>query len=91
MAKLEILNPLAESVMTQSPLAPRLTDLNNKRVGLYWNGKGGGDIALRTIGEQLEKRFAGTKWEIIYASLHGEKDKVEAAKGFDAVVGTTAD
>ena len=65
MAKLEVLNPLSNAELERTPLAPRLPDLNNKRIGLYWNGKGGSDIALRTIGDQLEKRFPGTKAELI--------------------------
>ena len=54
MAKLTVLNPVANTVVTKMQLADRLPDPNAKRVGLYWNGKGGGDIALRTIGEQLQ-------------------------------------
>ena len=91
MAKLEVLNPLSKAELERAPLAPRLPDLRNKRIGLFWNGKGGGDVALRAIGEQLEKRFPGTKAELIYAKIRASHDVVDRAKGFDAVVGTTAD
>ncbi len=91
MAKLEVLNPLSNAELSRAPLAPRLPDLSNKRIGLYWNGKGGGDVALRTIGEQLEKRFPGTKAELISGSIRAAQEVLDKAKGFDAVVGTTAD
>ncbi len=38
MAKLEVLNPLGKAELEQAPLAPRLPDLKNKRIGLLWNG-----------------------------------------------------
>ena len=91
MVKIEIRNPMADTVVTKTALAPRLHDLNNKRIALYWNGKAGGDIALKTLGEQLEKRFPSIKTEMIHASLCGAKEKVEAAKSFDAVIAATSD
>ncbi len=91
MAKLEVLNPLSKAELTRSPLAPRLPDLSNKRIGLFWNGKGGGDVALRTIGDQLEKRFPGAKAELIHGHQHAAKDVMDKAKSFDAVVGGVAD
>ena len=91
MAKLNVLNPVANTVVTKRQLADRLPDLNAKRVGLYWNGKGGGDIALRAIGEQLQRRFTDVQVEMIHSAIPGPKEKVEAGKGFNLVVGSTGD
>lgn len=89
--KLEILNPVANSVVKKTAVAGRVKDLTNKRIGLYWNGKAGGDVALTTIGEHLVRRFEGAQVELIASSIPGGKDKIEAAKQFAAVVGSTAD
>ncbi len=91
MVKLEILNPLGKTVVERTPLAPRLPTLINKRIGLFWNSKGGGDIAMRTIGDQLEKRFPGTKAELISGTVQATQEVLDKAKGFDAVVGGVAD
>ncbi len=91
MAKLEILSPVAHSAVSKSSLAPRPTTLDNKRIALYWNGKGGGDIALARIGELLDNRFKGLKLELIRSAIPGPKEKLERAKSFDAVICATAD
>ncbi len=91
MAKLNVLNPVANTVVTKRQLADRLPDMNDKRVGLYWNGKGGGDIALAAIGEQLQRRFSDIQVEMIHSAIPGPREMVEAGKGFNLVVGSTGD
>ena len=59
MFTLEVLAP--EAVM-QGELegfgaAPRSPSLAGKKVGLLWNAKRGGDVALDRVGEQLSNRF----------------------------------
>lgn len=59
MYTLEVLNP--EAVM-QGDLqgikpASRPSTLAGKRVGLVWNAKRGGDVALDRVGEQIRRKF----------------------------------
>ena len=48
----------------QACMPSRSGDLNNKSVGLLWNGKPNGDTLLHRISEQISQRFslAGTMW-----------------------------
>ncbi len=57
MAELRVLNPVARSMEQRIEPAPRPSDLNGKRIGLYWNIKDGGDIALRRTQELLQERY----------------------------------
>ena len=91
MAELEILNPVAQVSVHKSSLAPRLGNLDNKRIALYWNGKPGGDIALNRIGQLLESKFGDVKVEFINSRNPGPKEKVEYAKTFDGVIGGFGD
>jgi hypothetical protein len=63
----EVLNPSAECEVPVVTLAPRLSDLNSKRIGLFWNGKPFGDILLEEIGALLKDRFENV--EIIKFNL----------------------
>ncbi len=91
MVKLEIMNPVASTVVRRTPVAVRPPNLDNKKIGLYWNSKGGGDIILRRIGEQIQRRFVGVEVEMVLSSIPGPKQAVEAAKRFQAVVGSSGD
>lgn len=58
------LNVLAPEAVMQGELegfrlgaAPRSPSLAGKKVGLVWNAKRGGDVALDRVGEQLGRRF----------------------------------
>ena len=56
--KLELLNP--RGVIEAKPtlaLTPRVTDLNGKRVGLYWNSKPGMDNFFTVFDELLKKKY----------------------------------
>lgn len=97
MASLKVLNPVARSVEQRFDPAPRLASLDGQRVGLYWNLKDGGDVALRRVEEQLreyypEARFGyhqGDKgFQMRYLSAAGA-DRI--AQECDVVVGSTAD
>ncbi len=54
---LELLNPRGE---IEPPLtvglAPRVTDLAGKKIGLYWNGKEGTDVFFDRVQELLEEK-----------------------------------
>ena len=55
--ELEVFNPEAEYDKPVLRLAPRLTDLNNKKIGLFWNGKPNGDKLLDAVGQLLQQQF----------------------------------
>lgn len=55
----EVLDPSAEYEKLVYQPAPRLPDLNHRKIGLYWNGKPDGDVLLNAIGELLRDRFEG--------------------------------
>ena len=97
MAKLEVLNPVAEAEEKFIPPASRVTDLSGKRVGLYWNMKSGGDVALDRIEALLKERFPGISTSRYIGSVGfmmrhltpGDAERV--AQTCDMVVGTTND
>lgn len=97
MKNLRIYNPVAELVQTKLAPAKRLADLNGKRIGLYWNMKAGGDIALARTEELLRQRYpratfthhrGSVGWMMRHAT---DADAERVAAECDAVVGTTAD
>lgn len=97
MAHLKVFNPVARSVEMRVDPAPRPSDLDGKRVGLYWNMKDGGDVALSRVEERLRERFPGARFvrqqgdkgfQYRYLSATGA-DRM--ARDCDVVVGTTAD
>lgn len=97
MARLEVLNPVARVVEQSVPPAPRLSELTGKRIGLYWNMKSGGDIALDRTEELLRERFpdvtiqrfvGSVGWLMRHATA---EDADRIARECDAVVGTTND
>jgi hypothetical protein len=55
---LEVLNPRGEIVPppTLAP-APRVTDLAGKKIGIYWNGKQGGNNFWDVAEELLREKF----------------------------------
>lgn len=59
---LEVLNPRGEvpPLPTFSP-APRVTDLAGKTIGIYWNGKAGGNNFWDAFEELLKERFPTAK------------------------------
>ena len=55
---LEVLNPRGEikPPPTFAP-APRITDLAGKKIGIYWNGKSGGNNFWDVAEELLKEKF----------------------------------
>lgn len=97
MAQLELLNPVAEAVRQVIPPAPRLGDLRGKRIGLYWNIKAGGDVALARVGERLKSQYDGLTTQDYIGSVGfimrhmTAEDADRVAQECDAVIGTTSD
>lgn len=97
MDKLSVLNPVARSVKTHVKAAPRIPDLGGKRVGLYWNMKTGGDIALQRVHELLGARYPTAQFQYHQGDNGTSQrsvtktgaDKIAATADF--IVGSTAD
>lgn len=97
MATLEILNPVAQTVKFHVQPAPRIPDLHGKMIGLYWNMKTGGDVALDAVaalltdrfGELTFKRFVGSVGATVRHATAEDADKMAAEA--HAIVGTTSD
>ncbi len=98
-----------EGGVIQEPLklAPRITSLEGKTVGLRWNGKPNGEILLNKVAELLKVKVPGIKvikfYEVeqstIHTDLHGPSQQlVEGEAKFikekynpDLVIGSQAD
>jgi hypothetical protein len=97
MVQLRVRNPVAPSIQTKITPAPRVTDLAGKRIGLYWNMKAGGDVALQRVEELLGKKYPTARFTHYLGDIGAMTRRM--TKGFvdtvaaesDAVVGTTAD
>ena len=95
MAKLEVLNPVAQlaAELGEPPPAPkRPSSLQGARVGLYWNRKPGGNFALEHVGQRLKERFSVTEADLVHSRRPIPDDLVRNLKETrDVVVGATAD
>ncbi len=97
MATLEVLHPVAQTVQHHVPPAPRLADLRGKRLGLYWNMKAGGDVALARVAERLTAQYPDIRVQQYVGSVgflmrHLTADDADRiARECDAVIGTTSD
>lgn len=88
----EVLNPVAEYETPILALSPRLEDLNEKRVGLFWNGKPNGDLLLEAIGKLLERRFKNMKTTRYDLSVSvGPENRRRMAEQCDAVIAAIGD
>ena len=84
-ATLTVLNPRGErEASIARGISPRLATLEDKRIGIYWNGKPDGDFYWDTIEELLRKKFPtaivfryngpGDLGEAFAAQIAGEVD-----------------
>ena len=92
---LQVLNPVGVHKFTPLSPAKRLTDLKNKKIGLYWNQKARGNIALDRVRELLSERYEGVtfEWFETGISLEASKEWFENVKkkGVDGIVASTGD
>ncbi len=97
MVELRIVNPQATTVIESVQAAPRADGLQGKTIGLYWNMKAGGDIALERTGKLLAEKFSGTEFKHFVGSVGAmlrhatAEDADKVARECDAVIGTTSD
>jgi len=92
---LRILNPVGELNFTPLSPAPRLKDLNNEKIGLYWNHKARGNVALDRVKELLQEKFKGMSFEWFDTAVSAEAPQEwfenVKKKGVTGVVGATGD
>lgn len=85
---LKVLNPRGEiePPPTLAP-TPRVTDLAGKKIGIYWNGKMGGDNFWNVVEELVKEKFPTAKI-LRYKGAFDLGDKLAAtlAKECDAVI-----
>ena len=89
--QLEVLNPVADTIARAVGIVPRPADLANKRLGLYWNLKPNGDVALLRAAEHLRKRYPNLTCDLISGSRPATKDKLDEVKRHDIVLSATGD
>ncbi len=98
---LKVLNPVGILNFKHIPPAKRLKDLKSKKIGLYWNHKARGDVALKRVKELLSERFEemGFEWfetepsEIPSKTLETSEKFFESVRksGVQGVVSSTGD
>jgi hypothetical protein len=89
--ELTVRNPVAELNVKHTPRAPRLSSLNGVDLGLWWNKKIGGEVAVEWLGREFAQEFGVTPHQY-YDSFPAHKGMTDtAAEGSNAVVGATGD
>lgn len=92
---LRVLNPVGVLRYTPIPHAPRVKDLNNKTIGLYWNHKARGNVALDRVKELLSARYTGLTFEWFETPVSVEATSEWFTnvrnKGVDAFIASSGD
>jgi hypothetical protein len=71
---------------------PHLDDLSGKIVGLLWNAKPFGDVALRTAQEKISEQYPDIEWRFYSGHQpHPPKLVAKVAEEVDAAILCTAD
>jgi len=94
MVTLEVLSPIGqnEGETKTSTAARRPHSLDGLTLGLIWNSKRGGDIALDKAGELIRDKFKNVNVVRYDGTMPCEKKLLEKAKQeCDVFIGSTAD
>ena len=94
MFTLEVLNPVAQSEgeIKVSGTARRPRSLDGLTLGLLWNSKRGGEIALNKAGELISNKFKDLKVIRYDGSMPCERGLMErAVQECDVFIGSTGD
>jgi len=91
--RLEVLDPTPERHGGKpEDTAPRLDTLEGKTVGLLWNGKALGDVALKRTAELISERVPNVTFKFYSGSMPNSPKLLEdLVKNCDAAIGCTAD
>jgi hypothetical protein len=89
---MKVLNPVASQDTREFPLAARASSLDGVTLGLAWNGKPGGEIALERIAQKIQERHSDVKVLKLYDDIPFGRETIDKciAKA-DVVVGSTGD
>ena len=93
---LEMLDPRGEAVAAgKTPLAPRLSLFEGKKIGLVWNGKASADILLGFVGDLLRERYPSVRTKLYTTSNVANRLKPGELEGIarevDAVIYASGD
>lgn len=97
MVDLKVRNPVALRMESRVDPAPRLSDLNGKRIGLYWNLKAGGDRALKWAEKLLAERYPEARFSHYRGTVGATnrhvtpKEADRISRECDAIIGTSSD
>lgn len=94
-----LMSPVGDLPRAASEGAGKPHDLSGKKIGLFWNGKPGGDVLLTEVGLGLSGRFPGLKivkfWEARPETVTAYGNPADnlrfMAQHADLVIGTNAD
>ena len=100
MVNLEVLNPAAEIKglrKSKNKLAARFSDLSSKTVGLFWDGKPGGDdlngFTVQLLADKFKdirfKQYTGALGTLVRRASAEQLDSMQ--KECDAIIGAVAD
>lgn len=93
--KMRMLNPVGVLKYKPIPPAKRLGDLNGQKIGLYWNHKARGDVALNRAKELLSQRYEGITFEWFETPVSVEASpewfKNVKASGVDGLIASSGD
>src|SRR4051812_13423708 len=64
-----VISPEGDTETSAFTNASRGGDFAAKKVGLFWNGKPGGNVFLDEVGAQLSSRFPGVQLERFWETL----------------------
>lgn len=91
MVVLTVKNPVAQTATISYPLAARVPYLTRARLGLWWNEKPGGEVALEHAAKRLQERCGVTLFRQ-YQNFPAPVSAMEAiAANADVVIGATGD
>ena len=94
-ACLEIRNPIGMTDVEVVDAASRLPDLTRKKVGLFWNSKARGDVALMKAQDLLKERFYDMEFSWFRmnnsTALAPEEISILKDQHNDAIISTTGD
>jgi hypothetical protein len=94
MFTLELFNPnaMCEGDLKIASVARRPASLDGLTLGLLWNGKRGGEVALRKAAELISGKYSDVKVIRYDGSMPCEKELLRrVSQECDVIVGATAD
>ena len=90
--RLSVLNPMAATEVMRGEPAARPASLDGRTLGLWWNTKKGGEVALERLAGHLGSRYPGLRVEWFSEHYPASAETLQAAsERADIVIGATAD